>query len=52
MICNADEYPLLHTLKMHVDNYDYEAALTVLEKIRPSLLKSSVSSTEPSDAVQ
>ncbi|WP_294510099.1 response regulator [uncultured Bilophila sp.] len=52
VICNADEYPLLHTLKMHVDNYDYEAALTVLEKIRPSLLKSSVSSTEPSDAVQ
>lgn len=53
VICNADEYPLLHTLKMHVDNYDYEAALAVLEKIRPSLLSlPAVSSTEPSHAVQ
>ena len=52
VICNADEYPLLHTLKMHVDNYDYEAALTVLERIRPSLFLSSAPSTEPSDAAQ
>ena len=52
VICNADEYPLLHTLKMHVDNYDYEAALTVLERIRPSLFSSSAPSTEPSDAAQ
>ena len=52
VICNADEYPLLHTLKMHVDNYDYEAALTVLERIRPSLFPSSAPSTEPSDAIQ
>lgn len=37
---------------MHVDNYDYEAALTVLERIRPSLFSSSAPSTEPSDAAQ
>lgn len=50
VICNADEYPLLHTLKMQVDNYDYEAALTVLETIRPSLLRLSPADTEPSHA--
>ena len=52
VICNADEYPLLHTLKMHVDNYDYEAALTVLETIRPSLLSLSPVGTESSHAAR
>ena len=53
VICNADEYPLLHTLKLHVDNYDYDAALTVLEAIRPSLFANNASSrAERSDAVQ
>ncbi len=53
VICNTDEYPLLQTLKTHVDNYDYDAALTVLETIRPSLFTGGPESpAERSDAVQ
>ena len=37
--CDVTEYPLLHTLKIHVDNYDYEAALTVLGDIKPALFE-------------
>lgn len=44
--CNPVEYPLLQTLKTHIDDYDYDAALHLLETLHPQSGDSSADDTE------
>lgn len=44
--CNPVEYPLLQTLKTHIDDYEYDAALHVLETLHPQPEGSSTDNTK------